>query len=180
MEAGRAAWAEESTAVERAVRERRTHKVYRPEPVPRAVVAELLELASWAPNHHLTQPWRFRVLGPSTLRRLEEAAGPAEAMKLRRAPTLVAASALLGDDPLAAQEDLCAAACACYIVLLAAHARGLGSYWRTPRALLEPSGRAALGIPDNERVLGLLHLGTPARTPPPPARAAGAGVEFLD
>ena len=76
------------------------------------------------------------------------------------------------DDPVADEEDRDAAACACYIVLLAAHARGLGGYWRTPGVLRTPEGRAACGIPDGERVLGLLHLGRRARArKPAPERA---------
>ncbi len=50
--------------VETAIRTRRTHKAYGPEPVDRQTLDELFELARWAPNHHLTNPWRFRVLGP--------------------------------------------------------------------------------------------------------------------
>ncbi len=50
--------------VEEAIRSRRTHKAYGPEPVGRDTLDELFELARWAPNHHLTNPWRFRVLGP--------------------------------------------------------------------------------------------------------------------
>ena len=52
------------------IRTRRTHKAYRPEPVDRATLDELFELARWAPNHHLTNPWRFRVLGPRARQRL--------------------------------------------------------------------------------------------------------------
>ena len=52
---------------EEAIRTRRTHKAYAPEPVDRATLEELLDLARWAPNHHLTNPWRFRVLGPGAL-----------------------------------------------------------------------------------------------------------------
>src|SRR5271167_300449 len=75
--------------VEDAIRSRRTHKAFAPEPVAREVVDELLDLALWAPNHHLTNPWRFRVLGPASLARLKEAAGPGAAQKLDRAPTLI-------------------------------------------------------------------------------------------
>ena len=50
--------------VETAIRTRRTHKAFAPEPLARAQIEELLELARWAPNHHLTAPWRFRVVGP--------------------------------------------------------------------------------------------------------------------
>src|ERR1700728_4620541 len=98
--------------LEPAIRSRRTHKVFAPEPVPRAVLEELLELARWAPNHHLTNPWRFRVLGPLALSRLKEVAGREDGSKLDRAPTLIVASALCCLEQVQDQEDLCATACA--------------------------------------------------------------------
>jgi nitroreductase len=167
--------------VERAVRTRRTHKAFGPEPVDRATLEELLELARWAPNHGLTSPWRFRVLGPAALARLKEAAGPDAAAKLDRAPTLVALSVVTSADPVEAEEDRDAAAVAGYIVLLAAHARGLAGYWRTPAVLRAPIGRAALGIDDGERVLGLLHLGHPRQEQRVPERAPlGDVTTWLD
>jgi len=168
--------------VETAIRSRRTHKAFGPEPLPREQLEELLALAQWAPNHHLTVPWRFRVLGPASLRRLKEAAGPEGAAKLDRCPTLVVVScALAGEDPVADQEDLQATAVAAYIVLLAAHARGLAGYWRTPGVLRTPEGRAAVGLPEEERFVGLLHLGHPRQERPVPERATEAAtVAFLD
>ena len=64
--------------LEEAIRGRRTHKVFESEPVPREVVEQLLELARWAPNHFVTEPWRFRVLGPETFERLVAAGEPNE------------------------------------------------------------------------------------------------------
>jgi nitroreductase len=145
--------------VNEAIRSRRTHKAYAPEPVDRKTLEELFELARWAPNHNLTNPWRFRVLGPESLARLKEAAGPEAAAKLDRAPTLVAASVAQTGDPVQDEEDVCAAAVAAYIVLLGAHARGLAGYWRTPGVLRTPEGRSAVGIGEGERFIGLLHLG---------------------
>jgi nitroreductase len=166
--------------LEQAIRTRRTHKAYGPEPVDRALLDELLDLARWAPNHHLTNPWRFRVLGPRALERLKEAAGPEAAGKLDRAPTLVAVSVVQTGDPVADEEDLCAAACAAYIVLLAAHGRGLAGYWRTPAVLRTPEGRVALGIGDDQRAIGLLHLGPARQEQRPPDRAPAADViEYL-
>jgi nitroreductase len=153
------------------IRSRRTHKAFGSDPVSRETLDELLELARWAPNHHRTNPWRFRVLGPETLARLKDAAGPTEAPKLDRAPTLVLASAVLSGDLQQDEEDLCATACAIYAVLLAAHARGLAGYWRTPRVLRTKAGRDAVGLPDGERFLGLIHLGRPRSSPPAPERA---------
>jgi len=53
--------------IEQAIRSRRTHKAFGPKPVERKTLDELFELARWAPNHHGTNPWRFRVLGPGAL-----------------------------------------------------------------------------------------------------------------
>jgi nitroreductase len=168
--------------LEQAIRHRRTHKAYGPEPVDRATLEELFELARWAPNHNLTNPWRFRVLGPAAVGRLKEAAGPEAAGKLDRAPTLVAVSVTqTGEDPVRDEEDLLAAAVAAYIVLLAAHGRGLAGYWRTPAVLRTDAGRAALGVPAEEHVIGLLHLGPPRQERAAPERApTGDVVTFLD
>lgn len=158
--------------LEEAIRSRRTHKAFGPDPVDREVLLELFELARWAPNHHLSNPWRFRVLGPRALAALKEAAGPESAAKLDRAPSLVAVSAVqCADDPVADEEDVLATACAAYAVLLGAHARGLAAYWRTPEVLRMPEGRAAVAIPEGEHVLGLLHLGTPRQEQRVPDRA---------
>ncbi|HEY3552530.1 MAG TPA: nitroreductase family protein, partial [Solirubrobacterales bacterium] len=137
--------------VETAVRTRRTHKAFAPEPLPREQIDELLELASWAPNHNLTVPWRFRVIGPQTLGRLKEVAGTEGAAKLDRAPTLIVVSCVLSGDPVEEEEDLHATAAASYIVLLAAHARGFAGYWRTPGLLRTPEGCAAVGLSEEER-----------------------------
>jgi nitroreductase len=157
--------------LETAILTRRTHKAYGPEPVDRATLTELLELGRWAPNHHLTNPWRFRVLGPDALARLKTAVGADGAGKLDRAPTLVAVSTIrTPEDPVVEEEDLLATGCAAYAVLLGAHARGLAAYWRTPAILREAAGRAALDIPDSERCIGLLHLGTARQEPRVPER----------
>jgi nitroreductase len=137
--------------VEEAIRTRRTHKVYGREPVPRETLDELFELARWAPNHNLTNPWRFRVVGPESLARLKAAAGEEAAAKLDRAPTLVVVSFVETGDPLQDEEDYAAASVAAYIVLLGAHARGLAGYWRTPAVLRTPDGCSAAGVPDGGR-----------------------------
>jgi nitroreductase len=158
--------------VETAIRTRRTHKAYGGEPVDPGTLRELVELASWAPNHNLTNPWRFRVLGPQATARLKAASEelkPGSGAKLDRAPTLIAVSSTITGDPVQDAEDRDATAIAAYLVLLGAHARGLAGYWRTPAVLREAAGRAALGVGDDEQVVGLLHLGPPRqeqRTPP--------------
>jgi nitroreductase len=158
--------------VETAIRTRRTHKAFGSEPLARPEIEGLLELARWAPNHHLTAPWRFRVVGPQALERLKETAGPDGAAKLDRAPTLIVVSCALSGDPVQDEEDLHATAVASYIVLLGAHARGLAGYWRTPALLRSEEGRRAVDLPADERFVGLLHLGRPRQEKEPPPRPA--------
>jgi nitroreductase len=167
--------------LETAIRTRRTHKAFAPDPVPLEDLEELLELARWAPNHHLTAPWRFRVVGPEALERMKSAAGPEGAAKLDRAPTLIVASCVLDGDRVQDEEDLHSAAVASYIVLLAAHGRGLAGYWRTPGFLRSEPGRSAVGLAENERFVGLIHLGRPRQRQQPPERpSTDAITAYLD
>jgi nitroreductase len=156
--------------LETAIRTRRTHKAFGPEPLRREEIEELLELARWAPNHNLTAPWRFRVVGPEALQRMKEAAGPEGAAKLDRAPTLIVVSCATCGEEVQDEEDLHATAVASYIVLLAAHGRGYAGYWRTPKLLRGEAGRTAVGLPPEERFVGLLHLGRPRQEKEPPPR----------
>jgi nitroreductase len=157
--------------VDTAIRGRRTHKQYGSEPVSEAVVRELVDLARRAPNHKLTNPWRFRLLGPDTRARIDELVPEAEVMKLRRAPTLVLVTALPSDDPVLGEEDVLATAAATYALLLAATERGLASYWRTPTWFREPPIRSALGLAEDEVIVALVHLGPPVTDPPAKERA---------
>ena len=170
--------------VEKAIRTRRTHKAFSSRALDHETLDGLFELASWAPNHHLTNPWRFRVLGPSARERLmalAETDKPGSAVKLQRAPTLVVVSAHLSGDPAQDREDLHATAVAAYLVLLGAHARGLAGYWRTVALLEDPRGREILSIPPAETPVGLLYLGEPVQEQRVPERAPVAElVTYLD
>jgi nitroreductase len=160
--------------VEKAIRTRRTHKAFTAQAIEPAVLDELFELASWAPNHHLTSPWRFRVLGERTRERLmalAESEQPGAAVKLQRAPTLVAVTAQQSGDAAQDREDLLATAVAAYLVLLGAHARGLAGYWRTVALLDDSRGREILGMAPTETPVGLLYLGSPVQEQRVPERA---------
>ena len=170
--------------LEQAIRTRRTHKAFGSDALDVATLDELFELARWAPNHNLTNPWRFRVLGPHSRERLmalAEAAQPGSAVKLRRAPTLVVVSVQSTGDAVQDREDLLATAIAAYIVLLAAHARGLAGYWRTVALLEDRRARELLGLGAKESPLGLLYLGNPVQEQRVPDRAAPAEfATYLD
>jgi nitroreductase len=143
-------------------------------PLGAEILDELFELASWAPNHNLTNPWRFHVLGAQSRERLmvlAESEKPGSAVKLQRAPTLVAVAAHQSGDLAQDREDLLATAVAAYLVLLGAHARGFAGYWRTVELLNDPRGREIVGLAPQETPVGLLYLGQPVQEQRVPERA---------
>jgi nitroreductase len=149
-----------------AIRSRRTHKQYGPQPVAAETVRALVDLARSAPNHKLTNPWRFRLLGPETRAAIDAVVPEQEVAKLRRAPTLLLVTAAVSDDPVLAEEDVLATGAAVYALLLAATDLGLASYWRTPGCFRDEPVRALLGLGASERVVALVHLGPRASDPP--------------
>ena len=171
------------------LRTRRTIHAFRPDPPPEAALHRAIELACAAPNHRLTEPWRFTVIGPETARRIallnarlvEAERGP-EAAANKRArwlamPGWFAVTCLRSDDPLREREDYAAAACAVQNMLLALWAEGLGTKWGTGPITRHPEFYDLLGIdPDEEQLVGLFWYGTPDTVPPMPPRCPAEEV----
>ena len=169
-----------------AIRTRRTIFKFKQEPVPRAVLERIFEPGIWAPNHHLTEPWRFIVMGEETRETLArryseiqvakaaEGADDAARMALKDAgygkfmskPTVVAVSCLHGGDDVQDLEDYAAACCAMQNVALAAWAEGVGMQWSTGPITLEPATYALLGVdPEKEYIIGFFYTGYPEEVP---------------
>ena len=166
--------------LEDAIRTRRTHKAYGPDPVDRDTLEELLELARWAPNHHLTNPWRFRVLGPEALARLKEAAGPEAAAQARPRAHAGGGVRHAVRRPGPGRRGPRRRRGGHVHRAPGGPRRGLAGYWRTPAVLRSAEGREAVGVEAGERVLGLIHLGEPRQEKEPPERLApGEFVTFL-
>jgi nitroreductase len=181
-----------------AVRTRRTYKSYSDEALSHDELSELFELARWAPNHKLTEPWRFRVVGPEAMERLRkvvinqaregapDGADPEKIAavalkKLAMAPTVVAVTTLRNQDPMLDVEDYSSTSVATYLLLLAAHAKGYASFWRSPGVLQSAEGSAALGIGTDEEPVGMVYLGKPGEIAPAPGRRSPIEnfVEYL-
>lgn len=160
------------------------------EPVTREEIAELLDLAVRAPNHHATEPWRFHVLVGDERDRLARAiadelveskgTSPEAALdegraKSRRAPVIVVFTVVPSTDPkVYDQEEVASVAMAIQNFLLGAHARGLGAMLRTGAAAYHPSAGAHLGLDEGERVVGIVYLGHPAADRETTSRASAA------
>lgn len=182
-----------------AIHGRRTWKSFSGDPLTREELDELFELVRWAPNHKLTQPWRFRVIGPQARAELLQiaadqacAAAPEGAdrdavaatavKKLDRSPTLIAVSSVRNPDPRLDVEDFSSSSVAAYLLLLAATNKGYASFWRSPGVLQSVEGSVAAGIPAGEEPLGLIYLGRPGPVAPAPGKrdAASSFVSYLD
>lgn len=176
---------------------RRSVGKVRSDPVSRELVVELLVAAVQAPNHHLTEPWRFVVLTGGARRQIGEAHAAAvrrkrpgcgedvvarEAARLERAPVVIACL-VIGDgaDPVTAREDRDAVAAAIQNLLLAAHARGLATMWRTGEIVDEPEVRSSLRLGPADAIVGFVYLGLADVVPPPRQRRPVEDVvEWLD
>ncbi len=163
--------------VDDVIRGRRTLKGFRSEPIAPAVIDELLDLAVYAPNHHTTEPWRFVVIGPATISKL---VATTDDGKLTRSPTAIVVTQVVDTDDHTAREDYAACACAIQTLMLAARARDIASYWRTPKSLLKPAAARILGLGKRELVIGIVHIGWPTGGfPAPPRRTAGTRARRL-
>jgi len=149
----------------------------KPDPIPKALIEELLNAAVQAPNHHRVRPWRFVVLQGEARDRLGEImanslknrnpdvleeALAVERSRPRRAPLLIAVGVDKPSEPKVVEiENVCAAAAACQNLLLAAHALGLGAMWRTGPAALDAQVKAFLGFAPDQHLIGFLYIGYP-------------------
>lgn len=194
VEAPRDRWLTVTTAI----RERRSNaNLDLDRPVPREVVDELIELATAAPNHYRTNPWRFVVMTGPALGRIRQLAAdayarkpdanPATAERLRtnflRAPTAIAAAAAADPDPIKHFENKHTVAAGVQNILVAATAAGLASAWRSGPAMVDPavSGpvKEALGLDASDEIVAFVYLGYPIGEPgvkPKPQ----ASVTYLD
>ena len=160
------------------------------EPAPDdAALARLLEAAVAAPDHGRLRPWRFIAVRGNARRRLGDVM--AEALKARepgvpeavlekerakpeRAPLiLVVAAKLIAQHRVPAVEQLLAAGAAAQNLLVAAHAMGYGSMWKTGAPAYDAQVKKALGLDPQDQIVGFLYLGSlpaalvPAARPTP-------------
>jgi nitroreductase len=177
-----------------AIRTRRSHGRMLPDSPPRELIERVLAAAVCAPNHYLTEPWRFVVLtgeAREALGRAQEAAlrrslaepdAPEhqaalakERAKPLRSPVVVIAAVEKSTLPKAVWlEDVCATAAAVQNLLLAAHAEYLAAIWRTGETAYSPEVKEAVGLSPDAQVIGIVYLGYPDRAQPPADRAGRA------
>lgn len=166
---------------------RRTTKRFTDTPVSREDLEAVLATAVLAPNHRLSQPWRFYVMGPDARyaygmalgnRKAKKIEDPAAAQKMRETvagehralPGMLAIAMVVNENEEIREEDYAATMMAVQNICLAAVERGLGTAIKSGAILGDPAARASATVADNERIIAVMNIGTPAEASPAKAR----------
>lgn len=157
---------------------RRSINFFEPDPPPRELILRAIDLARWAPNHHLTEPWHFYLLSDETKEAIVQlnaeivtqakgsAAGEAKRERWSGIPGWLVVTCDRSEDPLRAEEDYAACCCAIHSLSLYLWSQGVGVKWTTGEVTRDPRFYEAIWAdPQAERVVGLLWYGTPAEIP---------------
>lgn len=157
---------------------RRTIELFLQTPVPTALVEEAIEAATWAPNHHVTEPWHFHLLGEQTIERCldlchdivsvkkGEDAATFKREKWSQKPGWLAVTCQRSDDELRQQEDYAACAAAVQNLTLYLWKAGVGCKWTSGPIIRDSRFFDILGIDENDvLVVGLIWFGYPKLTP---------------
>jgi nitroreductase len=172
-----------------AIRRRTSVRRFRPDPVGRDLVEAVLDCAVRAPNHKLTEPWRFAVLtgrakgrfaelrGRYRRERFADPTGPeatdsAEKMRAEteETPVVIVVACAISEDERRREEDYAATMMAVENLLIAAESLGLGTYLRSGGMMADPELAAITKLDTGFRVVALVSLGYPAEPVPPRRR----------
>ena len=189
----------QTMSVLEAIASRRSIAHFRPDPIPRETIQRLLDVAVWVPNHRLTEPWRFYVLGEGSKRRfaeirrdfrasqLPEPHAPEVQPALRKVvedtlatPAIVVVTSAGHVDPELREENYWATFAAAYAFMLAAWSQGIGTYFRTGGLRDYPPLREFLHLEPDERIIGVIYAGSPASVPHKPRTPAAEKTVWLD
>ena len=165
--------------LEQLISQRRTIHEFQSGRVPEpALILKALETARWAPNHHLTEPWHFSLLGPETQAAIcqlnyelvKQAKGEQIAEKKRQrwqaVPGWLLVSCDKSDEPQRQLEDYAAVCCVIHNLSLLLWEQGVGMKWTTGQVTRDPGFYELLWMdPAVQTVVGLLWYGYPDEIP---------------
>ncbi|MEV5025523.1 nitroreductase family protein [Paenibacillus sp. LPE1-1-1.1] len=160
------------------IKDRRTVRLFKDEPVEREKIIELLNVAVWAPNHLNRQPWRFMLFMGDGRTAFAEAMvqtysaddrekyGKQKYEYLANVPAHLVIVQLEDSRFKEREEDYAAVCCLIQNFQLAAWEQGLGVVWKTNNYNNNPKFRATFGVLPGEKIVGVLHVGYAKAVPP--------------
>ena len=160
------------------IRGRRTINLYLQTPIPEELVRDAIEAATWAPNHHVTEPWRFIRPGKQTIEKIldlcqtivTEEKGAELALHKREAwsekPGWLVIVCQRNDDKLRQREDYAACCAAAQNFMLYLWKAGVGSKWTSGAITRDRRFLDIIGVDGSAAfVVGLFWYGFPKLTP---------------
>ncbi len=157
---------------------RRTIELFLHTRVPRALVTEAIEIATWAPNHHVTQPWHFYLLGKQSIEqcldlcreivtdRKGAKAGEFKRERWSEKPGWLVVTCRKSTGALLQQEDYAACCAAVQNFMLYLWKAGVGCKWTTGPITRDPRFSEIVGFDGEDAfVVGLIWYGYPKLTP---------------
>lgn len=163
------------------IKSRRTIYQFKPKLISLGILNQCLEAAIWAPNHKVTEPWRFWVIGKETQSKLaviyaeNRASKRAEKgsdsfneiyqkaiAKFLAIPQIVLVGQVLAKDSITLQEDYAACSCAIQNLQLAAWELEIGSQWSTGPIIEDKRTYSVLEIDSSQlKLIGAMYMGYP-------------------
>lgn len=194
-------------SVMEAIQSRRTIFKFKPDPIPKSILEDLLYAGIWAPNHHLTEPWRFVVIGEEAKLTLSERYGEIQVekvtskpeaakaateetlaeirergiQKFMSKPTIVAVSCIKEGSAQRQLEDYASVCCSMLNIQLAGWEQGIGMQWSTGAITTEKATYELLGIDsENEYIIGFYYMGYPEEIPTPRRKPLHDVLRWVD
>jgi nitroreductase len=157
---------------------RRTVHEFEPDKIPKkSVIKDAIATACWAPNHHLTEPWHFYLLGKETVADICELnkemlivtkgkeAADKKVKRWREIPGWLVVSCQKSDDEIRYQEDYAACSCAIQNLMLILWQQGIGTKWSTGPVIRDDRFYDLVWVnKDMENIIGLIWYGYPVET----------------
>jgi nitroreductase len=155
--------------------------------VPDELIRQILENATWAPNHGHTEPWRFTIFTGEGLKKLAEFQSELyksesgekfkaeKYRKLQTNPLLASHVIAIGMKRSPVKkipeiEEIAAVACAVQNIYLSVSVYGLGGYWTTGGITYFDNGKSFFGLEGEDKLLGFFYIGYIAIPSPPSTR----------
>jgi len=161
------------------IRERRTVHQFKAGSKPDdEILRDVVERAVWAPNHHMTQPWKFYLLGEDSKNRIcllnaeqvnEKQGGKAAEIKFKRwrdIPGWLVLTCQKSEDEITMQEDYASCCCVAQNMMLLLWERGIGVKWTTGAVTRTQAFHDIIKVnSETEKVVGLFWYGIPDEIP---------------
>jgi len=175
------------------IRGRRTIKLFLQTPIDRQVIIDGIEVARWAPNHHLTEPWHFYVLGEKakkanvelirqiTAENHDASKAKFKAKAAQDIPGWLVLTCKRSDDEVLQREDYASCCCAMQNLMLYLSEAGIGSKWATSTIAEDKRFYKLLGIDqEQELIVGVLRYGYSKITPTQSRKETSEIITELD